>query len=116
MAVPKRRKSINFDLDTERLRLVFGEAGRRNAYAQVKRFFEARGFEHRQWSGYVSIERMGYDEVYLLMDALLTGCPWMADCANRFDVTDFMAESDVLGYIVSKHEVADDADLAPEAL
>ncbi|MDR1184811.1 MAG: hypothetical protein LBK67_08445, partial [Coriobacteriales bacterium] len=93
MATPRRKKAINFDLDTASLRDLFGEKGRRNAYAQIMRFLSAKGFEHRQWSGYVSVDRLSYAETYLVIEELLEKHPWLGVCAKRFDVTDFMTES-----------------------
>jgi virulence-associated protein VapD len=64
MAAQKRYKAINFDLDTQSLRQLFGEKGRRKAYAQIQSFFTKNGFEHKQWSGYISLKPMSYGEVY----------------------------------------------------
>jgi virulence-associated protein VapD len=107
VAEPKQLKAINFDLDTARLVEVFGERGRRQAYAQLQRFFVRNGFEHRQWSGYVSIAKRTYLEMYTLIDGLLARHSWLSHCTNHFDVTDFMAQSDALDYIVSKQEDID---------
>jgi hypothetical protein len=37
--------------------------------------------------------------MYLLIDKLVATHPWLKQCTNSFDVTDFMAESDALDYI-----------------
>jgi virulence-associated protein VapD len=99
MASPKRYKAINFDLDTHRLIEVFGEQKRRSAYSQIQRFLTTGGFDHKQWSGYLSIKRMSYLEMYGVIDKLILTCPWLPQCINSFDVTDFVAESDALDYI-----------------
>jgi virulence-associated protein VapD len=117
MASPKRRKSVNFDLDTHRLIAEFGANKRQAAYSRIKRFLERNGFEHKQWSGYVSIERLSYAEVYVIIDDLMAACPWLANCANSFDITDFMAESDAMSYMakrssdVSRQSAMDDESL-----
>jgi len=64
MAQQKRYKAVNFDLDTEQLRNVFGEKGRRKAYSQIMSFLTKNGFSHKQWSGYISLKPMSYGEVY----------------------------------------------------
>ena len=46
-------KCINFDLDTKQLLKIFPN-GTREPYALIKKFFEDRRFEHRQYSGYIS--------------------------------------------------------------
>ena len=101
MATPKRYKAINFDLDTHRLEAIFGVGKRRKGYAAIQRFLIKNGFDHRQWSGYVSKDKMTYAEIYLVIDGLLTGCPWIPGCTNRFDVTDYVAESDAMDYIAA---------------
>ena len=55
----KYRKAINFDLDTRALRQYYNKS-RRNAYREIGKFLESKGFYHRQWSGYVSKEKMTY--------------------------------------------------------
>jgi virulence-associated protein VapD len=97
MPPQKRHKALNFDLDSEKLRTVFGgENGRRKAYAGIERFLTKNGFEHRQWSGYASTKPMSYYETYTLIGRLVDECPWMAYCVNRFDATNIMSESDML--------------------
>lgn len=106
MAAPRRRKAINFDLDTERLRELFGESGRSNAYSQILRFLENKGFEHRQGSGYVSLGKLNYAETYDVIQKLVEKYPWVGVCANRLDITDFMAESDAMEFVQEKHTEA----------
>jgi virulence-associated protein VapD len=107
MTAPRRYKSINFDLDTHRLETVFGVGKRRKGYAAIKQFLTKNGFAHRQWSGYVSGIRLTYAEIYVVIDNFLDACPWLTKCANRFDVTDYMAESDAMEYILSKDIAAE---------
>lgn len=77
----------------------FGVNGRSKAYSRIKRFLLRNDFEHKQWSGYVSKERLSYAEVYLILDNLMDALPWLARCVNSFDITDFMAESDAISYM-----------------
>ena len=104
MAQQKRRKAINFDLNTKKLRERFGEKGRRKAYARIQDFLTKNGFEHRQWSGYASIKPMSYIEVYDNVGELVEKYKWMIDCANRFDATNIMSESDMIDAI-RNHEM-----------
>jgi virulence-associated protein VapD len=102
MATTKRYKSINFDLDTKRLETIFGKNKRSSGYSALQRFLIKHSFEHRQWSGYISKSKLSYAETYVIIDDLLAACPWLSECTNRFDVTDYMAESDALDYIEAK--------------
>lgn len=47
-----QRKGINFDLNTQALKEYYPKGDWHNAYADVRDFFEANGFEHIQGSGY----------------------------------------------------------------
>ena len=69
MAEQRRRKAINFDLDTATLRRFFGEDGRRKAYSDVGRFLKTKGFEHRQGSGYRSIGALSEADIIISHDA-----------------------------------------------
>ena len=51
-----QRKGINFDLNTQALKEYYPKGDWHNAYADVRDFFEANGFEHIQGSGYHSVE------------------------------------------------------------
>ena len=96
MATQRRYKAINFDLDTANLRRIFGETGRRKAYAQISRFLTKNGFSHKQWSGYTSLEPMSYGEVYDLVFKMIDLHTWLPSCTNQFDATNVMAETDML--------------------
>ena len=113
MAQQRRRKALNFDLSSEKLRDKFGEKGRRKAYAQLKRYLTKNGFEHRQWSGYASVKAMSYIEIYDVVGGLVDKHKWLIDCANRFDATNITAESDMI-YAIRNHEKdqAEDFDLS----
>ena len=99
MAQQRRRKALNFDLSSERLRDRFGEKGRRGAYAKIENYLTKNGFEHRQWSGYASAKPMSYIEIYDIVGGLVDECKWLIDCVNRFDATNIMSESDMIDAI-----------------
>ena len=52
MSVSTCKKAINFDLDTNALKINYGGSNYREAYIDIETFMEHNGFEHRQWSGY----------------------------------------------------------------
>lgn len=60
---------INFDLSTERLKECYPKS-RRSAYREIRHFLENCGFEHRQYSGYVSHDRMSLQKAPYLMRGL----------------------------------------------
>jgi virulence-associated protein VapD len=44
--------AISFDLDTEQLKTLYGSSSSNNAYADIRRFLEKKGFEWKQGSVY----------------------------------------------------------------
>ena len=48
------RRAINFDLSTNALEEIFGKGNTKKPYSDIKHFMEKNGFEHSQYSGYVS--------------------------------------------------------------
>ena len=80
------RKAINFDLSTNELKKHFNNTA--EAYNKIKEFMLDNGFEHRQKSGYASIEPMGDKQINLLTRRLANKFTWLKDCIQEFDVTD----------------------------
>jgi virulence-associated protein VapD len=82
------RKAINFDLDTNVLLTVFPNTG--TPYSAIKRNMLKLGFEHRQYSGYTSIEKMTEYDVTLAMQQLYKKLPWLSTFGliKKIDVTD----------------------------
>nr|WP_306816867.1 VapD family protein [Campylobacter helveticus] len=82
----KKRKAINFDLSTEELKKHFGDT--REPYSQIKNFMLENGFEHRQYSGYASIEVMSDRQIAKIARKLNDKFAWISSCIQEFDVTD----------------------------
>jgi virulence-associated protein VapD len=80
MARRENRKFINFDLDTRALVEVFGEKNRSQSYREIKRFMLKNKFEHRQYSGYISLKPMSYADTYDLVKDLKRQCSWLTMC------------------------------------
>jgi cell filamentation protein len=84
----KRRRYINFDLDSAQLRSELGgETGRKGAYGRIKSYMLKQGFDHRQGSAYMSGAPLSDAEVYDITDQLVRQYPWLSVCTNGYDVT-----------------------------
>ena len=83
-------KAINFDLDTHKLQANYPGANYRNAYYDLRRFFEKHGFEHRQGSGYISLTKLATADIYDLMDDLTQALPWMTNIGQQHDLIDLV--------------------------
>ena len=95
MAQSRHYKAVNFDLDTEELRRVFGEPGRTLAYSQIRSYLESHGFEHRQGSGYRSLKALSDLDVSDLVVDMYAELNWLPDCVKRLDVTNIGRDYDL---------------------
>lgn len=103
------RKEFHFDLDENFLKEHYvpkrgGENAWRSAWGDIRKFMEAHGFEHSQYSGYESINPMGYEEAYAVLDALRYEFPWFAECAQVATLTEIGERHDVLQHF-SQHVI-----------
>lgn len=88
-------KYINFDLDTKQLLKIFPN-GTREPYALIKKFFEDSGFEHRQYSGYISKEPLSKYRVEKLAEELGEKFTWLNTCMQKIDVSNIMGEASIM--------------------
>lgn len=80
-------KAINFDLDTNALKLYYPGKEYNKAYYDIRRFMEQNGFSHRQGSGYRSIEQLSDFAVNDLVEELFKEFDWLFKCTKRLDAT-----------------------------
>ena len=96
------RKSINFDLSTNALLEHFSHTS--IPYSQLKNFMLENGFEHDQYSGYVSIKSMKEAEITRLVKELRKELPWIKDCVLKFKVTNIGKQFDLLGELTKNDD------------
>ncbi len=85
------RKAINFDFDEAELKRRYPSRfpfAYKRAWSVVKKFMVQHGFEHRQYSGYVSKDPMSYFELNKVLIELRNTHPWVGPCSRQFDVTE----------------------------
>ena len=108
MAERKKYKAINFDLDTNELKCYYNKSVR-NAYKEIGNFLKKNGFEHRQWSGYVSKDKMSGMDIVVLNEKMWRKFPWLEQCATRIDITDVGNKFDLIS--LHKEQIADRQEL-----
>lgn len=91
MAGRGSRKQIAFDLCQESLKRSYPQSYTQ-AYYDIRRFMKDHGFEHRQSSVYVSLDRLTTLDVIRLMEQLAAEFPWLSRCVNKIDVADIGAQ------------------------
>lgn len=89
----KQRKAINFDLSTSELRKIFGYFGTAMAYGLIKTFMLEHGFEHRQYSGYISKEPMSFVAATSKIKKLSIAYPWLHKVVKSMDITSVLEDT-----------------------
>lgn len=94
------QKAINFDLSTNELKKHFNNTA--EAYNKIKEFMLQNGFEHRQYSGYVSKELMSNRQVAKIVRKISNKFAWLSFCTQKFDVTDIGEQYDLTYLLTNK--------------
>ena len=94
-----KRKAVNFDLYTHALRRYYNYESYTRAYYEISKFMKEHGFEHRQGSGYFSIEEMTDSEIFAVMSELKDKCPFVKSCTKVIDVTDIGVQHDLTEFV-----------------
>ena len=88
------RKQITFDLHQESLKRYYPhqEPVRdvqyyKRAYRDIHQFMHMNGFERRQHSVYVSINKLTTLDVVDLMERLAETFPWLSQCVREVDMS-----------------------------
>lgn len=78
------RKYINFDLSTNELKKHFSNTA--EAYNKTKEFMIQNGFEHRQYSSYISKEPIDDYDFSQILEIFARKHIWLKDCLQNFDI------------------------------
>ena len=102
------RKQITFDLSQDALRQHYPRKETaqdpqffKRAYKDIQRFMEARGFERRQYSVYVSAEKLTTLDVAVLTQRMAEEMPWLRQCVKEITATNIGARHSLLGLLRS---------------
>jgi len=93
------KKSLNFDLDTKKLKEHYQNKNYTEAYNDIKKFLIKNGFEHRQGSGYISQKEMTDYKVVKIIEKLGYKYNWLSNCCKSFYYSDIKEEYDALKII-----------------
>lgn len=104
-------KALNFDLDTNQLKTHYPGANYRQAYDDLRRFFNRHHFSHRQGSGYISDDKLATADIYDLMDELSRQFPWLGICVNKIDVTNVGRQHDLIELLKPAEDIVIDTSL-----
>lgn len=96
------RKAFHFDLDEDRLKEVYpsdSPTAYKSAWSKIRAFMESHGFEHTQYSGYESSDRMTPDRAFAVVASLNEAFPWFEKCAQAATITEVGRMHDALGFL-----------------
>lgn len=74
--------AIVFDLDTTLLQQMYHGNNTNNAYADIKRYLTARGFEWRQGSTYFGDDTIDAVRCVRVVQKLAAKCSWFTPCVK----------------------------------
>ena len=92
----RQLKALYFDLRVKDLRRYFSADNPTRAYGLIQEFFRKHSFDHVQYSGYHSTQRLTDIEIFLLIRELIVAYPWLNQCVNRFEVTNIGVNHDLI--------------------
>ena len=102
--ITKTRKAINFDLDNNLLKQNYPSKNYKNAWRDIKKYFEDENFIHRQYSGYVSKDVISRIDVIQTVRNMAKYLKWLEYCIKEFDVTIVGDEYSLKNYICYKND------------
>lgn len=108
----KQRKQIDFDLSENLLKEHYPKPEKtinpfyyKKAYKDISQLMKENGWEHRQYSVYVSKEKLSEVDVNVLMDKIAEKMPWLAKCVKELDETNIGTKRhSLVGYLVATTE------------
>lgn len=101
------RKALNFDLDTKKYEEYTGRKAT-TAYKEIKRFLKRNNFEHRQGSGYISMDSLTDGKIFAIIQNMSVELKWLRTCVKQIDVTNIGKQHSMVD-AVNKALVIDDA-------
>ena len=79
-------KAVYFDMEIKKLEKHFSATYPKRAYRIIQRFLEANSFEHEQYSGYHSKDKMMDLQIVKLVADMQTLFPWIDKRMNKIEV------------------------------
>ena len=72
------RKAVNFDLKDNLLKKYYPSKSYKNAWKDIKKYFESKNFIHHQYSGYVSNDFISMADVVNVVKKLSDQYIWLS--------------------------------------
>lgn len=90
-------KCIHFDFLIDEIREHFSNDS--TPYTLIQNFLENNGFEHNQYSGYISKKPLTRAQSYAVLRKIAKKFTWIDDCVRKFAITNAPDEMEVQGFL-----------------
>ena len=95
----KSKKALNFDLSNQALQKYYPSKNYRKTWSDIKDYLLEIGFNHRQYSEYVSVDNISMTYVIQHIIEMPLLFKWLKYCVKEFDVTIVSDEYSMKSYI-----------------
>lgn len=96
MPIGKNYYFLSFDLNIDNLKMYYPNKNINQAWDDIKRFMTKNGFEHNQYSAYISKDRMSRYDIRDFMESMYKKLPWFPLCANRVMLSELNSQEKLL--------------------
>lgn len=83
---------FSFDLSIDLLKQNYPNPDINRSWTDIFKYLSANGFSHRQYSGYLSLNKMNESQMIQTARDLFRALNWLSLCAKRFDSTAIVQE------------------------
>ena len=96
MPIGKKYYFLSFDLNIDNLKLYYPNKNINQAWDDIKRFMTKNGFEHNQYSAYISKDRITQYKIRSVMRSMYKKLPWFPLCANKVMLSELNSQEKLL--------------------
>lgn len=100
MLTGKKYYFLSFDLNIDNLKMYYPNKNINQAWDDIKRFMTKNGFEHNQYSAYISKDRITQYKIRSIMKSMYQKLPWFPLCANKVMLSELNSQEKLLTSII----------------
>lgn len=78
---------FSFDLSIQSLTKYYPKSDINKSWSDIAKYMSEHGFDHRQYSGYLSVGKMNETQMIIAAMNMYKALPWLYNCADKFDST-----------------------------
>jgi len=98
--------AIAFDFDTDKLKTNYPGPSWQNAYGEVRKFLNAKGFDHQQGSVYYGNDKVTQVSTILTVVELSAQFPYLKDSVSDIRVLQLLANDDLVPALITGSQIS----------